>query len=90
MFRIILNMRKDYSLTEVNLFWKLLGRSGSYRWEDHRPPSGVYKGTNGGEVISFSGCDDDQTAADTQVKTLLTLLHFFPLFISHFNSSKRY
>ncbi|XP_008453837.1 metacaspase-1-like isoform X2 [Cucumis melo] len=47
-------------------------KSGSYTWEDHRPPSGVYKGTNGGEVISFSGCDDDQTAADTQAMSKVT------------------
>ncbi|KAL4199614.1 hypothetical protein AMTRI_Chr03g145760 [Amborella trichopoda] len=25
----------------------------------------VWKGTNGGEAISFSGCDDHQTSADT-------------------------
>lgn len=36
-------------------------------WEDHRPRSGRWKGTNGGEVISFSGCDDNQTSADTSV-----------------------
>jgi hypothetical protein len=42
-------------------------RSGKYVWEDHRPRSGVWKGTSGGEVISFSGCDDDQTSADTSV-----------------------
>ncbi|XP_022141113.1 metacaspase-1-like, partial [Momordica charantia] len=49
-----------------------MDRSGRYLWEDHRPPSGVYKGTNGGEVISFSGCDDDQTAADTQAMSKVT------------------
>ncbi|XP_023552768.1 metacaspase-1-like [Cucurbita pepo subsp. pepo] len=49
-----------------------MDRNGSYRWEDHRPPSGVYKGTNGGEVISFSGCDDNQTAADTQAMSKVT------------------
>ncbi|KAF3433219.1 hypothetical protein FNV43_RR24321 [Rhamnella rubrinervis] len=42
-----------------------MDRSGRYAWEDHRPRSGVWKGTNGGEVISFSGCDDNQTSADT-------------------------
>lgn len=42
-------------------------RSGKYVWEDHRPRSGVWKGTSGGEVISISGCDDDQTSADTSV-----------------------
>lgn len=44
-------------------------RSGQYVWEDHRPRSGVWKGTSGGEAISFSGCDDDQTSIDTSVKT---------------------
>ncbi|KFK29002.1 hypothetical protein AALP_AA7G076600 [Arabis alpina] len=38
---------------------------GNYEWEDHRPPSGMWKGTSGGEVFSFTGCDDDQTSADT-------------------------
>lgn len=42
-------------------------RTGHYVWEDHRPASGLWKGTSGGEVISFSGCDDDQTSADTSV-----------------------
>ncbi|MFS8017162.1 hypothetical protein Hanom_Chr15g01377121 [Helianthus anomalus] len=32
--------------------------------EDYSPESGIFKGTNGGEVISFSGCDDDQSSAD--------------------------
>lgn len=42
--------------------------SGHYEWEDHRPTApGIYKGSNGGEVISISGCDDDQTSADTSV-----------------------
>lgn len=42
-----------------------MDRSGKYVWEDHRPRSGVWKGTSGGEVISISGCDDNQTSADT-------------------------
>ncbi|KAI7727875.1 hypothetical protein M8C21_005860 [Ambrosia artemisiifolia] len=42
-----------------------MDRSGRYVWEDHSPQSGIFKGTNGGEVISFSGCDDDQSSADT-------------------------
>lgn len=45
-------------------------RTGRYVWEDHRPRSGAWKGTSGGEVISFSGCDDDQISADTDVKFL--------------------
>ncbi|XP_021287156.1 metacaspase-1-like isoform X2 [Herrania umbratica] len=42
-----------------------MDRHGKYVWEDHRPRSGMWKGTSGGEVISFSGCDDNQTSADT-------------------------
>ncbi|GAA0139806.1 hypothetical protein LIER_01279 [Lithospermum erythrorhizon] len=42
-----------------------MDRKGKYVWEDHRPRSGVWKGSSGGEVISFSGCDDDQPSADT-------------------------
>ncbi|KAK3447416.1 hypothetical protein EUGRSUZ_A02943 [Eucalyptus grandis] len=48
-----------------------MDRSGQYIWEDHRPRSGVWKGTSGGEVISFGGCDDNQTSADTSVKLLV-------------------
>ncbi|GKF33678.1 peptidase C14, caspase catalytic, partial [Tanacetum coccineum] len=36
----------------------------THTWDDHLPRSGIWKGTNGGEVISISGCDDDQTSAD--------------------------
>ncbi|XP_072988949.1 metacaspase-1 [Typha latifolia] len=49
-----------------------MNRSGQYGWEDHRPRSGVWKGTNGGEAISFSGCDDDQTSADTSALSRIT------------------
>ncbi|KAL8149339.1 metacaspase-1-like [Apium graveolens] len=49
-----------------------MDRTGKYAWEDHRPKSGVWKGTNGGEVISFSGCDDDQTSADTSALSKVT------------------
>ncbi|CAH1441051.1 unnamed protein product [Lactuca virosa] len=49
-----------------------MNRSGQYVWEDHRPRSGIYKGTNGGEVISISGCDDDQTSADTSALSKIT------------------
>lgn len=44
-------------------------RSGYYTWEDHRPRSGVWKGTSGGEAISFSGCDDHQISIDTRVSS---------------------
>ncbi|XP_058104125.1 metacaspase-1 isoform X2 [Magnolia sinica] len=49
-----------------------MNRSGQYIWEDHRPRSGMWKGTNGGEAISFSGCDDDQTSADTSALSRIT------------------
>lgn len=49
-----------------------LNRSGQYVWEDHRPRSGAWKGTNGGEAISFSGCDDNQTSADTSALSRIT------------------
>ncbi|GJU78120.1 peptidase C14, caspase catalytic [Tanacetum coccineum] len=49
-----------------------MSRSGQYVWEDHRPRSGIWKGTNGGEVISISGCDDDQTSADTSALSKIT------------------
>lgn len=49
-----------------------MSRSGQYIWEDHRPRSGMWKGTSGGEVISFSGCDDDQTSADTSALSKIT------------------
>ncbi|XP_020085350.1 metacaspase-1 [Ananas comosus] len=49
-----------------------MNRSGQYAWEDHRPRSGVWKGTSGGEAISFSGCDDDQTSADTSALSKIT------------------
>lgn len=40
-------------------------RGGFYQWEDHSPPSGIYKGTRGGLAVLISGCDDHQTSADT-------------------------
>ncbi|XP_042509804.1 metacaspase-1-like isoform X2 [Macadamia integrifolia] len=49
-----------------------MNRSGQYVWEDQSPPSGVWKGTNGGEAISFSGCDDNQTSADTSALSKIT------------------
>ncbi|KAJ0988618.1 hypothetical protein J5N97_006974 [Dioscorea zingiberensis] len=44
-----------------------MGRSGSFQWEEQQTGSSAYKGTNGGLAISFSGCDDHQTSADTSV-----------------------
>ncbi|KAJ8448337.1 hypothetical protein Cgig2_021965 [Carnegiea gigantea] len=49
-----------------------MNSSGQYVWEDHRPRSGRWKGTSGGEAISFSGCDDHQTSADTSALSKVT------------------
>ncbi|KDO57707.1 hypothetical protein CISIN_1g016243mg [Citrus sinensis] len=49
-----------------------MDRQGKYIWEDHRPRSGMWKGTSGGEAISFSGCDDNQTSADTSALSKIT------------------
>jgi len=56
--------------------WERGCRDGRYVWEDHRPRTGMWKGSNGGEVISFSGCDDDQTSADTSVKSQASVWPF--------------
>lgn len=65
----------------LSLFILVCGcRSGKYVWEDHRPRSGVWKGTNGGEAISFSGCDDDQTSADTSVKSYFNYISHHAFF----------
>ncbi|KAL2902111.1 Metacaspase-1, partial [Bienertia sinuspersici] len=49
-----------------------MNESGQYVWEDHRPRSGRWKGTSGGEAIAFSGCDDNQTSADTSALSKVT------------------
>ncbi|GKU88547.1 hypothetical protein SLEP1_g2799 [Rubroshorea leprosula] len=49
-----------------------MSSTGHYGWEDHRPRSGLWKGTNGGEAISFSGCDDNQTSVDTSALSGIT------------------
>ncbi|KAJ0970751.1 hypothetical protein J5N97_018710 [Dioscorea zingiberensis] len=49
-----------------------MDRNERYHWEDHRPRSGVWKGTNGGEAISFSACDDHQMSADTAALSKIT------------------
>ncbi|KAL9680813.1 hypothetical protein QQ045_012592 [Rhodiola kirilowii] len=64
---------KLLSILFVNCYPTILvNRTGQYVWEDHRPRSGIIKGTSGGEVISFSGCDDDQTSADTSALSKIT------------------
>ena len=55
------------SLENNNLFLFIYSQ-GQYGWEDHRPRNGIWKGTSGGDAFCFSGCDDDQTSADTSVR----------------------
>ncbi|XP_076949159.1 metacaspase-1-like [Bidens hawaiensis] len=68
-----------------------MNSTGQYEWEDHRPKSGIWKGTNGGEVISISGCDDDQTSADTSALSKITstgaMTYCFIQAIEHGNAS---
>eukprot|EP01018_Ginkgo_biloba_P032472 Gb_28528 [translate_table: standard] len=47
-------------------------KNGKCVWEDHNPPNGAWKGTSGGEAISFSGCDDDQKSVDTKALAKVT------------------
>ncbi|XP_047947178.1 metacaspase-1-like isoform X2 [Salvia hispanica] len=42
-----------------------INRQAYYKWEDHSPPNGAYKGTRGGLAISISACDDHQISGDT-------------------------
>eukprot|EP00252_Welwitschia_mirabilis_P015738 TRINITY_DN3487_c0_g1_i3.p1 TRINITY_DN3487_c0_g1~~TRINITY_DN3487_c0_g1_i3.p1 ORF type:complete len:336 (-),score=-14.25 TRINITY_DN3487_c0_g1_i3:77-1051(-) len=43
----------------------LLNGDGKAMWEDHSPPNGAFKGTQGGEAISLTSCADEQTTLDT-------------------------
>ncbi|XP_076950480.1 metacaspase-1-like [Bidens hawaiensis] len=57
-----------YSGTILDLpFLCRMNRSGQYVWEDHRPRSGAWKGSNGGEVFCISACDDHEKSGDTSV-----------------------
>lgn len=49
-----------------------MNSQGLYVWEDQRPPTGTWKGTSGGEAFCFSGCDDNQTSADTPALATMT------------------
>ncbi|KAJ0837101.1 putative transcription factor Znf-LSD family [Helianthus annuus] len=68
-----------------------MNTTGHYEWEDHRPKSGIWKGSSGGEVISISGCDDDQTSADTSALSKITstgaMTYCFIEAIEHGNAS---
>lgn len=58
-------------------------RYGQFTWEDHRPRTGAWKGTRGGQAYSFSGCDDNQTSADTSVLFTPKQCVLLPCFISY-------
>lgn len=80
-----------YSLSKllvVVVLRLILCRTGRYVWEDHRPRSGTWKGTSGGEAISFSGCDDHQKSADTDVKFTFFFLLFFSLNLINLNKNQ--
>ncbi|VVB09341.1 unnamed protein product [Arabis nemorensis] len=49
-----------------------MNTAGQYVWENHKPKSGEWKGTAGGEAISISGCDDDQLSDDTGLLSRIT------------------
>ncbi|KAK9051485.1 hypothetical protein SSX86_028112 [Deinandra increscens subsp. villosa] len=81
-----------HSGTVLDLPWLCrMNRTGKYEWEDHRPKSGIWKGSSGGEVISISGCDDDQTSADTSALSKITstgaMTYCFIQAIEHGNAS---
>ncbi|KAL8227945.1 hypothetical protein R6Q57_015529 [Mikania cordata] len=68
-----------------------MNSNGHYEWEDHRPKTGIWKGSSGGEVISISGCDDVQTSADTSALSKITstgaMTYCFIEAIEHGNAS---
>ncbi|XP_066387742.1 metacaspase-1-like [Miscanthus floridulus] len=51
-----------HSATVLDLpFLCNMSRTGNCQWEDHRPPSGVCKGTSGGQAVLISGYSDGKT-----------------------------
>ena len=76
--RLFTNHKLNVPLFSSNF---LFASQGQYVWEDHRPRNGVYKGTSGGEAFCFSGCDDNQTSADTSVSFNTFLLS--STFVAH-------
>ncbi|XP_012698598.1 metacaspase-1 isoform X1 [Setaria italica] len=51
-----------YSATVLDLpFLCRVARNGYWQWEDHRPPSGAWKGTSGGQAVLFSGYSDGKS-----------------------------
>ncbi|KAL2614070.1 hypothetical protein R1flu_025762 [Riccia fluitans] len=61
-----------HSGTVLDLPWLCrMNRHGQWAWENHESAR-VFKGTSGGECYSFSGCDDNQTSADTSALSKVT------------------
>ncbi|RLN39703.1 metacaspase-1-like [Panicum miliaceum] len=51
-----------HSATVLDLpFFCNMSRSGNWQWQDHRPPSGACKGTNGGQAVLISGYSDGKS-----------------------------
>ncbi|KAJ7565759.1 hypothetical protein O6H91_02G073700 [Diphasiastrum complanatum] len=59
------------TVLDLPFLWRT-DRYGYSGWEDHRPRTGTWKGTYGGEAFCFSGCDDSQSSADTSVLSNVT------------------
>lgn len=60
----------------ILLFLLIGNRTGDYKWEQQRGPSGIWKGTIRGEVICFSACDRDQLAFEDFVSWITYLIFF--------------
>ncbi|KAJ1296819.1 hypothetical protein BS78_01G331800 [Paspalum vaginatum] len=51
-----------HSATVLDLpFLCCRSRCGNWQWEDHRPPSGVCKGTSGGQAVLIAGYSDGRS-----------------------------
>ncbi|XP_020161954.1 metacaspase-1 [Aegilops tauschii subsp. strangulata] len=48
-----------------------ISRTGYWQWENHNRQPDAQKGTSGGLAISFSGCGDSQTSAESDRKAFL-------------------
>ncbi|XP_048548091.1 metacaspase-1-like [Triticum urartu] len=48
-----------------------ISRTGYWQWENHNRQPDAQKGTSGGLAISFSGCGDSQTSAESNTTAFL-------------------
>jgi hypothetical protein len=61
-----------------------LSRTGNWQWEDHRPPSGVCKGTSGGQAVLISGYSDGKSKF-----SMVSALHCTPILYSYYGRHER-